>query len=170
MKKADGALFNTAAVVTVDARLVDKLKAQARSAPSRRFRLCLHASTADQTQEMIVVHCRDNYSRPHAHRSPLTYMIIEGRMRVLLFDDAGKVTQRIDLAAFSSGNAFALHIEPERWYMPVCLTEQVVFYETKWGPFRRETTNSWAPWSPAEHDAAAIAAYRRSLGVDFDET
>jgi cupin fold WbuC family metalloprotein len=168
MKEADGALFNTAAVLQVDAALIEELKARARATTKRRFRLCLHTSTEDAAQEMVVVHCRDNYSRPHAHRSPLTYLVIDGELRVLLFDGDGKVTRTVDLGSFDRGKPFALHIEAESWYMPVCMTPEVVFYETKWGPFR-EDTNLWAPWSPAEDDAPGIAAYRRTLGIAPDD-
>jgi glucose-6-phosphate isomerase len=155
-------------VLTVDAQLIEELKARAQAAPSRRFRLCLHASTEDPIHEMIVVHCRDNYSRPHAHSSPLTYVVLDGEMQVLLFDDNGTVTNTVDLRAFGSGKPFALHLESGRWYMPVCITPQVVFCETKAGPFRGDDTNTWAPWSPAENDEAGIAVYRRKLGISFD--
>jgi cupin fold WbuC family metalloprotein len=169
MRETKRALFNTATVMPVDDRLIEDLKARARAASSRRFRLCLHASPDDPTQEMVVVHCRDNYSRPHAHDSPLTLLVIEGEMRVLLFDDTGTVTRTVDLAPFGGGKPFALHLTPAQWYMPVCTTQQVVFYETKRGPFDRDTTNRWATWSPAEDDEAGIAAYRRTLGIAFDE-
>jgi glucose-6-phosphate isomerase len=163
------ARFNRAGVLAVDEELLAELKALAEQSPSRRFRLCLHSSTDDPAQEMIVVHCRDNYSRPHAHRSPLTYLVIEGSLRVLLFDDAGNVTRSIDLGARGGGSPFALRLEAGLWYMPVCLTPQVVFFETKWGPFRRDTTNLWAPWSPAEDDVEAIKDFRRGLGIAFDD-
>lgn len=165
MKETDEALFNTEALLQVDCGMIAKLKTLAERSPTRRFRLCLHQSTEEAVQEMIVVHCRENYSRPHAHRVPLTYLVLDGALRVLLFDDSGAVTHSIDLSPFGSGNPFALRIEPERWYMPVCMTSQVVFFETKTGPFRRDATNVWAPWSPAEDDTAGIAAYRRSLGI-----
>ena len=48
--------------------------------------------------------------------------------------------------------------------MPVCRSEQVVFYETLEGPFDRERVNAWAPWSPAEDDPRAIERYLVSLG------
>lgn len=169
MRETDRALFNDARKLAVDRQLVDDLRARARSSASRRFRLCLHHSPDEPTQEMIVVHCRDNYSRPHAHRLPLTYVIIDGAMRVLFFDHGGNITDAVDLGTFGGGKPFALHIRPGVWYMPVCLTQEVVFYETKWGPFLRDGSNLWAPWSPAEDDVEGIAAYRRRLGIDFEE-
>jgi len=168
VRPATGALFNTEDVLAVDGAMIESLKASAETSPTRRFRLCLHRSTDEPVQEMVVVHCRDNYSRPHAHGAPLTYLVLEGRLRVLLFDDGGKVTRAIDLLPFGAGGDFVLRIEAGRWYMPVCLTPQVIFYERKTGVFRRDESNLWAPWSPAEDDASGIAAFRDRLGVPRD--
>jgi cupin fold WbuC family metalloprotein len=168
MREADGALFNTDTVLTIDGFLVEELKARARRSPRRRYRLCLHHATDDAVQEMIVVHCRGTYARPHSHGTPLTYLLLDGELRVLFFDDAGAVTDSVDLGPFGSAKPFALRIAPGRWYMPVCLTPQAVVFESKAGPFRRDASNIWAPWSPAEDDPAGIDAYRRHLGSVLD--
>lgn len=161
------ALFNEGAVLEVDVARVEELKRRALHSPSRRFRLCLHRSPDEAVQEMIVVHCRDNYSRPHLHPDTAsTCMILEGNLMVLLFDDTGAVTRRIELAAPGSGLPFVLRLDPNVWHMPVCRSELLVFYETMTGPFRRDAVNRWAPWSPAEDDPAGIAAYRARLGLD----
>ena len=159
------ALFNTQALLQVDGTMIERLKALAERSPTLRFRLCLHRSTEDAVQEMIVVHCRHNYSRPNAHSVPLTYLVLEGTLRVLFFNDEGAVRSSTDLGPFVGGKPFALRIEPGHWYMPICISQQVVFFETQAGPFRRDVMNRWAPWSPAEDDAAGIAAYRRRLGL-----
>ena len=164
MRESDVALFNTDDVLSVDDALVETLKERARTSPSRRFRLCLHRSAEEAVQEMIVVHCRDNYSRPHRHTVASSAMIIEGDLTIVLFDDAGTVTRRIEMGPRASGKPFTVRVGPHIWHMPVCLTEQLVFYETLEGPFERERMNEWAPWSPAEDDPRGIAKYLASLG------
>jgi len=167
LRESDQALFNADDVLEVDQSLIDLLKQRALDSPSRRYRLCLHQSADESVQEMIVVHCRDNYSRPHHHPTTASsMMILEGELTVVLFDDDGNVTQTIDMAARESGRPFTLRLASRCWHMPVCRSEQLVFYETMTGPFRRDDMNAWAPWSPAEDDADAIAAYLESLGVD----
>lgn len=167
MTEARQARFNTAPALAVDSVMIAELKRRALGSPTRRFRLCLHHTTAEAVQQMIVVHCQDNYSRPHAHKVPLSYLVLEGALRVLLFDDTGTITERIDLQPFGGTQPFALRLEPGQWYMPVCMSLQVVFFETKTGPFEREATNLWAPWSPEENDGAAIDAFRRKLGIEL---
>jgi cupin fold WbuC family metalloprotein len=165
MREAEQALFNDEDVLVVDDRLIERLKRRARETASRRFRLCLHHSEREPVQEMIVVHCRENYSRPHRHAAASSMLVLEGDATVLTFDDRGEVTRRIELGPRASGKAFTLRIEAHIWHMPVCRTEQLVFYETMEGPFERERINIWAPWSPEEHDGPAIDAYLRVLRV-----
>jgi len=166
MRESNQALFNTEDVLRVDEALIVELKRRALSAPSRRYRLCLHQSPDELVQEMIVVHCRDNYSRPHHHPTTASsMMILEGELAVFLFDDAGRVTERVDMGPRESGKPFTLRLAPQVWHMPVCRSSQLVFYETMTGPFRRDAINAWAPWSPAEDDEAGIAAYLAGLGI-----
>jgi glucose-6-phosphate isomerase len=164
MRETDQALFNDEDVLVVDAALIEKLKARATRSPSRRFRLCLHRSREDAVQEMIVVHCRDNYSRPHAHHVASSMTILEGEVTVVFFDDRGNEIRRVAMGAKDSGKPFALNVGAGVWHMPVCTTAQLVFYETQAGPFERERVNLWAAWSPAEDDPRAIARYLKALG------
>lgn len=166
MRESNQALFNTGSVLAVDDAMLEELKRRARTALHRRYRLCLHHTPDDPVQEMIVVHCRENYSRPHFHRSASSCLVLDGELSVFLFDDDGQVTQRVDLGPRGSGKPFTFWIGPDVWHMPVCQTPQLVFYETMTGPFRRDDVNVWAPWSPAEDDPAAIEAYLQCLGID----
>jgi len=166
VRETPQALFNDDELVVVDQLLIERLKQGARQAPTRRFRLCLHQSTADLVQEMIIVHCRDNYSRPHQHPDTATsLLVVEGAIAFFLFDADGRVTETIHLGPPGGRSPCALRLAAKRWHMPVCTSDVVVFYETMTGPFQRETINVWAPWSPEEHDAAGIAAYRQQLGI-----
>ena len=169
MRESDQAFFNTDDVLQVDDAMIATLKERALTAPHKRFRLCLHQSPDEQVQEMIVVHCRDNYSRPHHHPDTASsMMILEGELSVFLFDDDGNVTGKLELGPRESGKPFTLRVEAGVWHMPVCRTEQLVFYETMTGPFRRDAVNAWAPWSPAEDDAVGIETYLAGLGISRD--
>lgn len=165
MRDSEHALFNEGDVLVVDADLVAQLKRRALTAPHRRFRLCLHQSEAEAVQEMLVVHCRDNYSRPHAHPIPSSLLVLEGALTVFLFAADGAVLRRIELGESASGKPFCLRLEAGVWHMPVCRTPQIVFYETMTGPFRRDDINQWAPWSPAEDDPDGIEAFLAGFGV-----
>jgi cupin fold WbuC family metalloprotein len=135
MREAEGALFNTEPVLAVDGEMMEMLKERARRSPTLRYRLCLHHSTDDPVQQMIVVHCRGNDSRPHAHpTASMSYTMIEGEMTVVLFDGEGNESDRIELAAPGQGKHVCLRLVPGVIYMPVCRTETAVFHETLSSP------------------------------------
>jgi cupin fold WbuC family metalloprotein len=160
MRENEHAFLNDQSVLAVDTELVEELKRRAWTAPHRRFRLCLHHSPADAVQEMIVVHCRENYSRPHRHPGlASTCLILEGTMDLYLFEDDGSIREVLHLGAPASGRPFTVRVGPDEWHMPVCTTPQLVFFETMQGPFDRDAVNEWAPWSPGEDDAQGIREY-----------
>jgi cupin fold WbuC family metalloprotein len=166
MQEAPQAMFNTAEVLAVGDALVEDLKSRALASTTRRYRLCLHHSPEDALQEMLIVHCRGNYSRPHRHPGAAsTMLMVAGEMSCILFDDVGRITERIDLSPPQSGRPFLLRVAAGRWHMPLCRSEQAVFLETMIGPFDRETGNQWAPWSPAENEHEAIANFLGTFGV-----
>jgi len=135
MRETDGAIFNTEPVLAVDRDMIEHLKERARCSPTRRYRLCLHHSTADPIQQMIVVHCRGNDSRPHRHpAASMSYTMIEGEMSVVLFDGQGNETQHIELAAPGTGKNVCLRLGPGIMYVPVCESETAVFHETLSSP------------------------------------
>ncbi len=146
MRETDGAIFNTEPVLAVDRDMVEQLKQRARRSPTLRYRLCLHHSTADPIQQMIVVHCRGNDSRAHCHPvAAMSYTMIEGEMSVLLFDDEGNETQRVELAPPGTGKNVCLRLGPGIMYMPVCESETVVFHETLSSPNPDGSATVYAP-------------------------
>lgn len=164
MRESNQALFNVDSILAVDEEMITLLKERALTAPHRRYRLCLHTSVDEVVQEMIVVHCRGNYSRPHAHPFASSMLILEGALSMYFFDDAGQVVRTVEMGPRGSGKPYALRIGPREWHMPVCRTPQLVFYETMPGPFDRDAVNLWSPWSPPEEDQAAVAAYLQPFG------
>jgi len=167
MKEAPQALFNDAEVLAVDRHLVEQIKHRARESPTLRYRLCMHHSTEDAVQEMLVVHCRGNYSRPHRHPPGMTSvrLVLEGASTIYVFDEDGTVRDAIELEAYGRGKPFAIHLHSAVWYMPFCRSDQVVCFEAIAGPFDPVTANEWAPWSPAEDDSAGIALFLERLSL-----
>ena len=164
MRETESALFNDSDLIEVRADMIEMLKRRARTSPTRRFRLCLHHSPSDPTQEMIIVHCRDTYSRPHRHPGrSMSYHIIEGEMTVYLFDDRGRVTGRIETGPLGSGKTCHFRLSSGGWYMPVTRTETVVFSEVLTGSNVGGEATTYAPWAPEPENADAVAAFLASL-------
>lgn len=144
------AVFTQTDVTEVGRTWLDQLKHDAQTAPLGRARLCLHRDHADAIQEMVIAFCRGSLVRPHRHEGRCESLhVIEGSLAVLLFDDAGRVDRRIDLAAPPMGDApFMYRLSASLWHAVVPLSDSVVVHEVTQGPFVADTPGAFAPWSP----------------------
>ena len=115
-----------------------------------RARYCAHEDTTDPVQEMLIAVTKWSYIRPHRHLGVSeSYHLVAGRMDIVMFDDDGAVTEVVELGAPASGLPFYLRIADSRIHMPLVQTDQVVFHETKKGPFD-DTSSEFPAWAPVE--------------------
>lgn len=159
------ATFNQSDIVEVTSTTVEELKAKAKAAPRGRYRLCLHRSTEDQVQEMVIVAPRGTYFRPHRHPAGKTesYHVVEGSMTVFFFNDAGEVIRRIDMAAHGAGKTYLYRLSNRIWHIPVPTSDFVVYHEVYCGPFDREGDCEFASFSPPEDAPAEIEKFLADL-------
>ena len=149
-------------VVRVDRDDITALVAEADPMPRRRTRLCTHRSADDRLHEMLIVHHREAYVRAHRHLGKVESMhIIQGETDLVLFDDAGKVTEVIGMGEFGSGKPFYYRMSDAIYHSLIIRSEWLVFHEVTSGPLRREESE-FAPWAPADDDAAAVQAFLSS--------
>lgn len=161
------AIFATEDVLEVGPQMLGQLKQHASESARGRFRLCMHHSTEHCAQEMAIVLCHGTYVRPHRHvpEKSKSYHVIDGTMTVFLFDDEGRVIQRIKMGTPDSGRTFLLRTVSRAWYLPVAESEMVVYHEVFPGPFEKDSDVEYAPWSPEEDDLPAAAEYLRMIGA-----
>lgn len=170
MREASGALFNTDAVMRVDQALVDELKARAFTSPTGRFRLCLHHSPDEPVQQMLVVHRRGNYSRPHRQDASKMFTVIEGELLVLIFDEQGGLAERIAIkppgqGESRQGESLCVRLAPGVWHTMFALTDPAVFCEILAAPNPDGNATEYPAWSPAESDASGVAEFLARVGL-----
>jgi cupin fold WbuC family metalloprotein len=135
------------------------LKARSAENPRMRCRLCLHGAPSALQHEMLIVHHRTSYVRPHRHASKSeTLTVIEGEAIAFTFDDSGTVIAALPLGAPGSGRSFTYFMPAGVWHSLVITSEWLVFLETAAGPFDRNAT-AFPVWAPDGSDAAAAASY-----------
>jgi len=139
------------------------LKARASENPRRRARLCMHRDPQAAVHEMLIVHHRETYVRPHRHHGKgESFHVIEGHATVVLFDDDGTVIERIPIGAGENARPFYYRFEGGVPHTLLIESEWLVFHETTKGPFERAHTEPM-PWAPEESDPGAVRDYLRSL-------
>jgi cupin fold WbuC family metalloprotein len=132
---------------------LQQLIQQAQSAPRLRVNHNIHPVLDDPVQRFFNAMQPGTYVRPHRHTTPPRwelFMVLKGRLAVLLFDDEGRVEERQELA--EQGPVFGVEIESGRWHALVALQSTLVF-EVKPGPYSALTDKDFAAWAPDEGQA-----------------
>ena len=66
-KESDEVLYPRESIVAVNGLDLEKLKKLALLNTRKRIRLCAHKTPDDKLHEMIIVHTKECYVRPHKH-------------------------------------------------------------------------------------------------------
>jgi cupin fold WbuC family metalloprotein len=159
--------FNTEVVFASDQLVqigdaqVARLKAEAGRNARRRMRICAHADSSDLLHEMLIVHVRDTYIRPHK-RAGESVHVIEGSAKAVFFHDDGSIWDTASLGEYRSGADFFYRFGGPVYHTLIIRSPVFVFHEATTGPFRREET-TWAPWAPDESQAEAVKEFQTAL-------
>jgi len=148
-------LYAVDPIVRVNRQDIAELIRKAAGNARNRIRVCTHRNIEDRLHEMLIVHTRDTYVRPHKHlgRSE-SFHVIEGEVDVVIFDEAGAVADVLRLGSYSSGKTFYYRIADPLYHTLLIRSDVIVFHESINGPFCREDM-VFAPWEPEATDVAA---------------
>lgn len=151
--------LSEAPVFVLTPERIDEIGAMAKAAKLKRARFCLHSSSEDAVQEMIIAIARDCHFPPHRHPEKSESLhVISGRLGLTVFNEGGAVTRRIVLSANDKLAPVFYRIGPGVWHGVFALSELVVVHEVTAGPFVPGASQN-APWAPETDDE--VASYRR---------
>lgn len=146
---------------TIDTQLIDALTQRAGALPRRRANHNVHETPADPIQRLFVAAMRDSYFRPHRHPTKWEFVVvIRGHFDIIVFDDAGSVTERLSVGPGSK--MLGCEFPANTWHASVPMAEDSVFLEVKPGPYDARTVSEFAGWSPPE-GAPGISRYLDTL-------
>lgn len=140
----------------IDRKLLDEVSSEARNSPRQRKNRNFHASDDALAHRLLNAVEPGSYIAPHRHLAATkneTFIVLRGRIGLVLFDDAGKVVQTIDIEA--GGDVNGVDIPHGTWHGVVSLQPGSVFFEAKAGPYLPFTPEEKASWAPAENDVGA---------------
>jgi len=146
--------------------LLDEITAAARENPRLRQNWNIHPADDFPAHRLLNAMEPASYIRPHRHLDPLkdeTFMIVRGRLGIVVFDDNGGVTEKLLLDA--EGENLGADIPSGVFHTAVSLREGTIFFEAKAGPYIPLTEAEKAPWAPEEGITAT--EYLRALQNEF---
>ena len=152
-----------------DAPLVDFLKTKASRLPRRRCRICFHETPSAPTHEMLIVHHRSCYVRPHRHiGNAESLTVIEGLADLVLFSEQGSVASVHSMGAPGGTSPHYCRMPDNTWHSLIIKSEWLVFFEVVKGPFN-PSSSEFATWAPDESDATIVAEYMQNTRADIDQ-
>ena len=114
--------------------LLDELTVQAKASPRLRMNLDLRNSAADGSQRMLNAIEPGSPLPIHRHtKSSETVVCLRGNLRELFYNDAGELTEVIDLAPGT--DCVALNIPLGQWHTVEVLESGTVILECKDGAY-----------------------------------
>jgi cupin fold WbuC family metalloprotein len=147
--------------------LFERVLAEARQSPRRRMNFNFHATLEENPSRLLNVLLRGTYIRPHRHSDPPkaeSFVVLEGRIAILIFDDSGRIERRYALGR--GDNALGVDIAPGIWHTAAALSDHAVCFEVKPGPYVQAVDKEFAPWAPREGDPRC-AQYLETLLCDL---
>jgi len=164
LQELSASVFVAASAIShISERELSILREAARNSPKRRARINLHLNDDDLLHEMIIAVARESYVRPHSHPCKSeSFHLIDGAVDVVIFDDAGAITQVISLDARRGEAPFYYRMSRPFFHTIIVRSDLLIMHETTNGPFRSGSA-VYAPFAPAENDFAAVHAYMVEL-------
>lgn len=118
----------------------------------RNGRICLHPSPTSLQHDMIVLEKRGSYFPPHRHFGKVeTLNAMRGYLAVFIFDSDGNVMNASVLGLYSH----IIRIGQNQWHLTVPLSDEVIYHESKPGPFLGKDDRVFANWAPRD-DAEGV--------------
>ena len=145
----------------IDRMLFEDVAQRAEITTRRRLNHNFHSGPADNPHRFLNVLLRGTYIRPHRHLEPPkseTFVVLEGLAEVLIFNEDGSIASRHPLGSETLG----IDLSPGIWHTVLAMTDRVICFEVKPGPWEPASDKEFAPWAPPEGDPA-VSGYLQSL-------
>ena len=162
----DEVYYSSDPVVKVAQADIKDFKRKALANPRERVRLCSHPDVNDPLHEMLIVHTKGIYVRPHRHLNKSeSFHVIEGRVDVVIYDESGEIREIMEMGDYASGKCFYYRIGEPLFHTLLIHSDFLIFHETTNGPLKREDT-VFAAWAPEETEKSKVKEFMRKLAKD----
>ncbi len=166
--ESDAVFFARDSIVEIGNQEVRFLKERIGYNSRQNVRLCTHRNMADLLHEMVILHSKTTYVRPHKYlEKSVSYHIIEGIVDSVLFDDQGGFQNVIPMGEYRTGRRFYCRLNKGYYYAPIVRSDFFLFHEVTNGPFKPSDT-LYPPWAPDGSDTAAMTRFQQELTSKAD--
>lgn len=117
----------------VDQKLIDKVVNEAKGSSRLRMNYNFHTDLNDKCQRLLNAMEPGTVLPIHHHKVAEMYILLQGRLRVMIYDDNGK---EIGSAILDNKEGeYGIQIPANTWHSLEIFEERTVIFEVKEGPF-----------------------------------
>lgn len=117
----------------INQQLLDTVIAEAQSSPRLRMNYNLHSDLNDKCQRLLNAMEPGTIMPIHHHKVAEVYFLLQGRIRVMTYDEEGQETSSVMLDP-KEGN-YGVQIPPNTWHSLEVYESGSVIFEVKEGPY-----------------------------------
>lgn len=117
----------------INQQLLDMVIAEAQSSPRLRMNYNLHSDLNDKCQRLLNAMEPGTIMPIHHHKVSEVYFLLQGRIRVMTYNDEGQETSSVILDS-KEGN-YGVQIPPHTWHSLEVYESGSVIFEVKEGPY-----------------------------------
>ena len=139
---------NSEELLFINNDLVEQIIEEASQSQRYMARLLMHFDHEDPVQEMLIAMGRDCMVMPNRSIGwSESLQIVNGELLLIVFDDNGKIVQRVEMGPTGSDKVFLYRLSSTPWHTMIPLSEIVVVHEALQGPFNNssEPLPDWVP-------------------------
>jgi len=151
----------------INRQLLDEITAAAKANPRLRKNWNIHPHDEFPAHRLLNAMEPSSYIRPHRHLDPLkdeTFIIVRGKLGILVFDDDGAVKEKLLLDA--EGESIGADIPAGQFHAVVSFESGTIFFEAKAGPYVPLQDGEKPSWAP-ENGSAGADDYLASMKAEF---
>lgn len=117
----------------INQSLLDSVIQQAKESPRLRMNYNFHTDLNDKCQRLLNALEPGTIMPIHHHKVAEVYVLLQGRLRVMAYDDNGKEIESVILDSHE-GN-YGIQIPANTWHSLEVLESESVIFEVKEGPY-----------------------------------
>jgi len=150
--------------------MLEEVITNAKNSDRLRTNLNIHESAESAVQRLFLAFEPGTYIRPHRHSQTNKwelFIVLEGELDMLIFNDDGEVVERIVMSANATR---VVEILPNTWHTYICKRTGTLALEIKEGPYLPTLEEDFLSMSPAENTSGVSEYYQWMKNAEPSQT
>ena len=163
-KKKKDVIYFKNSLIKIKKKDIDLLREYSKYNIDNKSRYCNHKSKNSKLHEMIILHKKGYYVRPHSHPNRTESVhLIKGKVDIVI-SIKRNIIDLIKMGNYQSGDVFYYRMNNELIHTLIIKSAYIIFHETSLGPFKRKNTK-FTKWSPINKNSRYLSSLKKKIKI-----